>query len=100
MIMVVLLVFIARCWTLPVVSEQGESHPHPTVRLELHRKYNGDKSSTYKANGTDFKVHLTGREKSIVILSSIDSIRYGFPSRLRQRGYSDGRSDFATPRWF
>jgi hypothetical protein len=25
--------------------------------LELHRKYNGAKSSTYVANGTDFKVN-------------------------------------------
>jgi hypothetical protein len=28
-----------------------------SLRLELHRKYNGAKSSTYVANGTEFKVN-------------------------------------------
>lgn len=47
------------------------------INVELHKKYNGAKSSTYVANGTAFKVNLLRNFLSLFNFSSIIKIQYG-----------------------
>lgn len=47
------------------------------VNVELHKKYNGAKSSTYVANGTAFKVNLLTNFLSLFDILSILKIQYG-----------------------
>jgi hypothetical protein len=45
--------------------------------VELHKKYNGAKSSTYVANGTAFKVNLSTNILTFFDILPILKIQYG-----------------------